>query len=386
LTVTHQQNADPAIISDQQDAGQPIPHEARLEGAFSVLAPDGSLLQPDCLPSPETMLTLYRQMRRARYFDERAVVLQRQGKLGVFAPFGGQEAVQIACAHALGPNDWLVPSYRETAAALTFGLSYTQAIMYWRTTPQGFAMQPGLNLLPFYIPIATQIPHTAGIAHAQRLQGRDNVAMGFIGDGGTSEGDFHVGLNFAGALNAPAIFVISNNGWAISVPTSSQTKAPSLAARAIGYGIPGVRVDGNDVLACWHVAQAAVARARRGDGPTLIEAITYRVRPHTTSDDPGRYRLEDEAERWRRDRDPLERLAKFLSGRKLWSTSQEQALVAEYEAELRAAVIEADAMTEPEPWQILEHVFAEPIPALREQINEIKAITASTRRANGGRP
>lgn len=335
---------------------------------FRILAPDGSLDRPELVPDdPARLVNLYRQMARARHFDERALTLQRQGKLGVYAPFGGQEAAQVGTALALEPGDWLAPSYRETAAALAFGMSLARCILYWRTSPHGFSMEPGLNLLPFYIPIATQIPHTAGIAHAGRLQGKGWVAMGYVGDGGTSEGDFHVGVNFAGALGAPAVFVVQNNGWAISVPTRVQTAASSLASRAEGYGIPGVRVDGNDVLGVHHVAREAIARARRGDGPTLIEAMTYRVKPHTSSDDTARYRTDEEASWWSEHRDPIRRMRTFLESRAFWDDAHEAALRAELEAELIAAVAEADTYPEPAPDEILEHVFEDMTPALREQ-------------------
>lgn len=340
---------------------------------LQVLSPDGSVAYPDLLPADATVSRrLYEAMRRARHFDDRAVVLQRQGRMGVFPPYGGQEAAQVGTAMALDAGDWLVPSYRETAAALTFGLPLARVILYWRTSPHGFAMDPNLNLLPFYVPIATQLPHATGLALAARLRGERRVTMAYVGDGGTSEGDFHVGLNFAGAYRVPAVFVVQNNGWAISVPTSAQTAAATLASRAEGYGMPGVRVDGNDALAVWHAAAEAVARARAGGGPTLIEAMTYRIRPHTTSDDPSRYRTEDEARNWQEQRDPIRRLRAFLYATGAWTDADEAELDARLEAELVAAVAEADAMPEPEPWEILDHVFAEPTPALLEQQWELR--------------
>jgi pyruvate dehydrogenase E1 component alpha subunit len=345
-----------------------------VKAPLQVVRPDGTVADPGLVPADnELLLRLYRAMRRARHFDDRAVVLQRQGKLGVFPPYGGQEAAQVGSALALEAGDWLVPSYRETAAAITFGLSLARAILYWRTSPHGFAMEPSVNLLPFYVPIATQLPHVAGLALASKLRNEGRVALGYIGDGGTSEGDFHTGLNFAGAYRAPAVFVIQNNGWAISVPTKAQTAAEHLIDRAPGYGMPGELVDGNDVLAMYAATRRAVERARSGEGPTLIEAITYRVRPHTTSDDTSRYRTEDEAQVWRDERDPLRRMRVFLGGQGLWDDSSEDALVSELEAELQAALAEADAMPEPEPWEILDQVFAEPTPVLREQISELRA-------------
>ncbi|MBZ9752934.1 pyruvate dehydrogenase (acetyl-transferring) E1 component subunit alpha [Deinococcus sp. HMF7604] len=337
-----------------------------------IVAPDGSVLRPDLLPAPEIRLELYRQMRRARHFDERGWVLYRQGRLGVFPPFGGMEASQVGTAAALTKNDWLFPTYRDTGAALTLGLPIARTLAYWRTSPHGWHMPADLKVLPFYIPIATQYPQAVGAALAERRKGTRNVAMAFIGDGGSSEGDFHEALNFAGALNAPCVFILQNNGWAISVPTRTQTKATDLSRRADGYGIPGVRVDGNDALATYHVTAEAVARARNGEGPTLIETVTYRVKPHTVADDPSRYRTEAELEGWDA-KDPVLRLRTHLLNEGLLTEESEAALLAEVAAEFEAALQEADSYPEPTPAEILDHVFAEPTPQLQKQREQILA-------------
>ena len=337
---------------------------------FQVISAQGEVVRPDLLPEPATRLTLYRALRRIRHFDERAVVLHRQGRLGVYPPYGGMEASQAGVALALTHDDWLLPTYRDTGAALAYGLPIRQAILYWRTSPHGWAIPQDLKVLPFYIPIASQYPHAVGCAVAERMQGTTNVALALIGDGGSSEGQFHEALNFAGALEAPCVFVLQNNGWAISVPTEAQTRATDLSRRAEGYGIPGVRVDGNDVVAVHHVAREAVARARKGGGPTLIETVTYRVKPHTVSDDPSRYRTEERSAEWQA-RDPLARLEAYLRGADLWDDAREAALQAELVEEFEAAVREADAMPEPEPAEMLDHVFAEHTPALRAQRAEL---------------
>ncbi|HEU4740756.1 MAG TPA: pyruvate dehydrogenase (acetyl-transferring) E1 component subunit alpha [Meiothermus sp.] len=308
--------------------------------------------------SAEELLSGYRALRRARHFDERALVLQRQGKLGVYPPFRGQEAAQVGVALALEKTDWLVPSYRETAAVLTHGLPLASTILYWRADPGGWRFPEGVRILPFYIPIATQIPQAVGVAQAGKYYGENWVAAAFIGDGGTSEGDFHEGLNFASVFGAPVLFVVQNNGWAISVPTEKQMKVRSVASRAQGYGIPGVVVDGNDLVAVWKAARDAVERARRGEGPTLLEALTYRIAPHTSSDDPGRYRTEEQTELWKR-KDPVMRTRRCLEHLGVWDEEREKALVDELEAELLAAVEEADRSPQPEPWSIVEEVFAE---------------------------
>ncbi len=327
------------------------------------IAEDGARADPFPL-SPEELTRGYREVVRARVFDERALTLQRQGKLSVYPPYKGQEAAQVGAALALDPGDWLVPSYRETAAALACGLSMSQAILYWRADPAGWRYPDDLRVLPFYIPIATQLLHAVGVASAGRYQGEDWVALTFIGDGGSSEGDFHEALNFAAVFQAPMVMVVQNNGWAISVPTEKQMRNPRIADRAAGYGIPGVVVDGNDLAAVWHVTREAVARARAGEGPTLIEAVTYRVGPHTSSDDPGRYRSADAGAAWLA-RDPVSRLRAALEGLGVWDDAREEALRAEIAEEFAAAVREADAAPEPEPQQIVEQVFETMTPDAR---------------------
>lgn len=308
--------------------------------------------------SDEELLAGYEAVARARHFDERAVVLQRQGRLGVYAPYRGQEAAQVGTAMALAPSDWLVPSYRETAAALTHGLPHSQLLLYWRAHAEGWNYPEGVRVLPFYIPIATQLLHAVGLAMAGRFQEEPWVTMVYVGDGGTSEGDFHEALNFAAVYKAPVVFVVQNNGWAISVPTERQMANVRIVDRAVGYGMPGVRVDGNDLVACLVTAREAVERARRGEGPTLIEAVTYRLAPHTTSDDPLRYRDEEETVR-REAEEPLRRLRALLAARAAWDDEREAALVARLEEESRAALAVADATPEPPPESIVEQVFAE---------------------------
>jgi len=328
-----------------------------MSGTVRYVSEDGRALQ--ALPlGREELVRGYRAMRRARLFDERAVTLQRQGRLGVFPPYRGQEAAQVGAALALEPGDWLVPTYRETAAAIAHGLPLSTAILYWRAHPAGWSFPEGVRILPFYVPIATQLPHAVGVAHAGRLRGEGWVVLAFVGDGGTSEGDAHEALNFAAVYSAPVVFVVQNNGWAISVPTERQMRNTRIADRAVGYGIPGVRVDGNDLVAMWDVMRQAVARARAGEGPTLVEAVTYRLAPHTTSDDPSRYRDESlTAELGRAE--PVARMRALLEGLGLWSDEQEEALVAELREEFDAAVAEADEAPEPPPESIVEQVFAE---------------------------
>jgi pyruvate dehydrogenase E1 component alpha subunit len=365
------------------------PEDPRLANTFGILNPDGTPRRADLIPAGAEVTRLYRAMRRARIFDDRALVLQRQGKLGVYPLFGGQEATQVGAALALDPaRDWLAPTYRGSGCALAFGLPVSKIILTWRAHPDGFRMDSGLRLLPFYVPIGNQLPHAAGLGLAERLkaqrEGRDSAAvLAFVGDGGTSEGDFHVGLNFAGVYRAPVVFLIENNGWAISTPTQGQTAATTLASRAQGYGMPAVRMDGNDLLAVHHVTQEAVVRARRGEGPTLIEAVTYRVLPHTSSDDPSRYRNEAEGEIWRSELAPARRVRVYLEGEGLWTAAQEEDLIAEVETEIREAVLVADAAPGLAAWELLEHVFVQPTPELLEQQAELRALHGE--QVQGGR-
>lgn len=305
----------------------------------------------------EELVHAYRAMRRARHFDDRAVTLQRQGRLGVYPLFRGQEAAQVGAALALSPGDWLVPTYRETAAAITHGMPLSTALLYWRAHPAGWSFPTDLRILPFYVPIATQLPHAVGLAHASALRREESVVLAFVGDGGTSEGDAHEALNFAAVFMAPIVFVVQNNGWAISVPTERQMRNTRIADRAAGYGMPGVRVDGNDLVAMLHVMREAVGRARSGGGPTLVEAMTYRLAPHTTSDDPSRYR--DDGQTDERERaEPVSRLRSLLTSEGAWSEAAEEELLDELRVEFDAAVAQADAVPEPAPGSIVEHVFA----------------------------
>lgn len=353
---------------------------------ISYLGEDGELsndLSFDDLPfGDDDLVRGYRAMRRARLFDERAVVLQRQGKLGVYPPYRGQEAAQVGSVLPLEPSDWLVPSYRETGAAISHTLPLEFAILYWRADPAGWRFPDDVRILPFYIPIATQLAQAVGIGSAGRHQGEDWVVVTYIGDGGSSEGDFHEALNFAAVFDAPVVFVVQNNGWAISVPTTSQMKNTRIAERAAGYGFPGVRVDGNDLPAMWHTTAQAVERARAGEGPTLIEAVTYRIAPHTTSDDPGRYRDEGEAEAWLA-RDPIRRMRRLLERRELWDDAREEAWLAEAQREFGEALRRADAAPAPRPEQIVEEVFEEMTP---DQRAAWQLLRERARESRGGAP
>jgi pyruvate dehydrogenase E1 component alpha subunit len=247
---------------------------------FSILNPDGSLNgeAPDL--SDEQLIAMHRVMVEARVFDERAVNLQRQGRLGTFAPLAGQEAAQVGSAFALRKTDWLFPSYREHAACALHGQEWLDILKYWGGSEEGSRVGDDVNVFPVAIPIATQIIHATGMAWAAKIQGKDDASLVYFGDGGTSEGDFHEGLNFAGVYKTATVFFCQNNFYAISLPRESQTSSGSIAQKAIGYGIEGIQVDGNDILAVYQVTKDAIERGRAGEGPTLIEAQTYGFQRH----------------------------------------------------------------------------------------------------------
>lgn len=278
-----------------------------------------SILDSDCQLDKELepqldeviLSRLYLYMLLARRFDEFEVKLQRQGRIGTFAPSRGQEAAQLGAVAALRDDDWVVPSFREMPAALWRGAKMEQLLLYNSGYNEGGDPGEGARTLPMSIPVGSQIPHAVGLAYAGRFKGSDEVALTFFGDGATSEGDFHEALNFAGVFNTPTIFLCQNNQWAISIPREHQSHAKTLAQKAIAYGIPGIQVDGNDLLAVYVATSEAVQRARRGDGPTLIECFTYRMAPHTTADDPHRYRNAEEEEAWNKC-DPLRRFRHYL--------------------------------------------------------------------------
>ncbi|MEU2160546.1 pyruvate dehydrogenase (acetyl-transferring) E1 component subunit alpha [Streptomyces chengbuensis] len=321
---------------------------------------------------PELLLRLYAELVRGRRYNAQATALTKQGRLAVYPSSTGQEACEVAAALALEERDWLFPSYRDTLAAVARGLDPAQALTLlrgdWHTGYDPYEHR----IAPLSTPLATQLPHAVGLAHAARLKGDDVVALAMVGDGGTSEGDFHEALNFAAVWQAPVVFLVQNNGFAISVPLAKQTAAPSLAHKAVGYGMPGRLVDGNDVAAVHEVLGEAVARARRGGGPTLIEAITYRIDAHTNADDATRYRGDSEVEAWRA-HDPIRLLETELTGRGL--LDEDGVRAAAEAAETMAAQLRERMNADPvlNPMDLFEHVYAEQTSQLREQAAQLRA-------------
>ncbi|MFI5511251.1 pyruvate dehydrogenase (acetyl-transferring) E1 component subunit alpha [Mycobacterium sp. NPDC051804] len=350
------------------------------ESQFGVELDPIQLVAPDGTPTaetryrrdlpPETLAWLYESMVVTRELDTEFVNLQRQGELALFASCRGQEAAQIGTAACLPKTDWLFPQYREIGAFLLRGLTPAQMGAVWRGKWHGGLGFTEKCVAPISIPIGTQGLHAVGAAMAAQRLGEDSVTLTYMGDGATSEGDAHEALNFAAVFNAPCIFVVQNNHWAISVPVTRQQAGPSIAHRAIGYGMPGIRVDGNDVLACYAVTAKAAARAREGGGPTLIEAITYRMGPHTTSDDPTRYRSDEEFAYWAA-RDPIHRYRTYLQTIGVWSERLEERVAAKSKrlrAELRESTVDADDFDITDVFDTVYHDITPDLLAQREQV------------------
>jgi pyruvate dehydrogenase E1 component subunit alpha len=326
------------------------------------------VLDGDAVPDGLTevdLLEIYRRMVLLRTYDERSVVYHRQGRIGTYAIFWNHEAIQVGATYPLVDDDWIFPSYRESAIGLVRGMPPATILQWWRGHPSGWWNPADWNVASICVPIATHVPHAAGLAWGKKLKGEDAVAMAFFGDGATSEGAFHEGVNFAAVMGAPAVFVCNNNGWAISTPVSAQTRAETLADKAVGYGIPGVRVDGLDVLAVWEAARDAVERARSGGGPTFIEAVHYRVAPHATADDPRPYidaeRVEEE-----RARECLGQYARFLRRVGVLTDEIAEETRRAAEDELRAGIAAAEAEPPPPESLLFDHVYVDPPRNMRD--------------------
>src|SRR6266516_7530440 len=314
--------------------------------------------------SEDDLLELHRRLVQLRTYDERSLVYHRQGRIGTYAIFWNHEAMQAGSVYALEREDWIFPSYRESAIGLLRGLPVSTVLSWWRGHPAGWWNPADWNIASICVPIATHVPHAAGLAWGKKLKGENVVAMAFFGDGATSEGAFHEGVNFAAVMNAPAVFVCNNNHWAISTPLEAQTRAETLADKAAGYGIPGVRVDGLDVLAVYEASRDAVERARSGHGPTLIEAVHYRAAPHATADDPSAY-IDQERVEEERARECVGQYERFLQRLGL----RDDALVAstrkEAEELMRAGIAAAEAAAPADPDLLFTHAYVDPPKNLR---------------------
>ena len=332
-----------------------------------MLDPEGAgddSLRPSL--SDDELRALYRHMVRARLVDRKAFSLQRQGRIGTYAPFEGQEAAQVGSAYALRREDWLVPSYRDGAAMLVHGFPLAKLFTYLTGSEEGNRVPEDVRCLPFAIVVGSQPMHAVGLAWAAKIRRESSVALTYFGDGSTSQGDVHEAMNFASVFQVPCVFFCENNQFAISMPRRRQSAAKTLAQRAIGYEMPGVLIDGNDLFATYAVTKEAVERARTGGGPAFIEAVTYRIGAHTTADDPTRYREDQEVSEWKK-KDPIDRVRRYLDARGIWSEARGKELREAVSAEIEAAVEAAENLPPPDPDDIFRYTFADLTPQLREQ-------------------
>ncbi|HYC12572.1 MAG TPA: thiamine pyrophosphate-dependent enzyme [Nitrososphaerales archaeon] len=360
---------------------------------YRRLSPDGSIVGGEPTVSPELLRTMYEQMVFGRAFDEKATNLSTLREIGTYAPSKGQEGAQIGFVDALGKGDWLVPMYRDNVGMLAFGLPPEKILQFWGGDERGMQIPENLRLLPVAVPVASQLLHAVGLAMASRLLGESSVSFVSTGDGGTSKGDFHEALNFAGTYGLPVVFGVENNQWAISVKRERQTSSKTIAQKAVAYGFEGILVDGNDAIACYEVTKYAVDKARRGRGPTLIEYSTYRMGPHTTAElVSNKLKAEGEVIEWEK-RDPIIRLERYLAGNGLMDEQRKLAVAEAARARVDAAVRAYRSASPPEPGSIFDYMYSAPTPRLLEEKREALGIEpaplpppAPEPSVSGGRP
>ena len=346
---------------------------------LQVIFSDGSRddrLEPKL--SEAELKRIYRSMLVTRMFDSKCLNMQRQGRIGFYVPCAGQEAAQVGSSLVLNKDDWVLPTYRDTGVAIFKGVPLTKLyahlmgnkedVMMGRQMPNHWGFKE-FNFVSVASTIAAHLPVAVGVAMAIKLRKENKVVMAWHGEGATSEGDFHAAYNFAGVYKAPIVFICENNGWAISLPSSKQSASSTFAQKAEAYGFEGIRVDGNDVLAVYAATQQAVDNARRGGGPTMIECLTYRMGPHSTSDDPNRYRTKEEMEDWRK-KDPIERFRSYLEKKGYWSKEYEESLRNEIDIELNQAIREQEAVGEPDLKTMFDDVYSAMPNQIKEQYAE----------------
>lgn len=339
---------------------------------IQVINPKGEVVDEAALKtiSDEDMLRMYRFMVLTKSWNTKALSLQRQGRLGTLASVRGQEGANVGMGMALGPDDWLVPAFREYGAMIVRGVSLKSLFLHWGGDERGARPPEGSRMLPVCITVGSHLPHAAGIAWGAKIRGEKIAVMSSSGDGSTSQGDFYEALNFAGVFKLPVVFVIQNNHWAISVPVEKQTATETLAEKACAAGLESARVDGNDVIAVYLTVKRLLDRARSELKPALVELVTYRLGDHTTSDDATRYRKDEEIQSWIQ-KDPIDRMRKFLTAHRGWTDEKDSELTEECSAEVEQAVKEYEATSGRNPAAIFDHMYAEMPWHLKEQKEEM---------------
>ena len=352
-------NNQPTMIFDNFD-----PREDEI---LRIIDNDGEVLNKELMPdlTDETIIQAYKSMLYARVADNMAVSYQRQGRMYTYPPILGQEAIQIAAGVIIRNEDWLAPAFRELAIMMAKGVTLKEIFLYYMGNEQGSNFSKANHVLPICVPIGSQLLHATGIGYSIKYQKKDEVVFTYVGDGGTSEGDFSEALNFAGVWKVPVIFTIQNNQYAISVPVKRQTNSVNLAVKAIAFGVPGIKVDGNDFFAMYVAYKEAFNHARAGNGPTLIEALTYRKGAHTTSDDPSKYRTKDEELEWDKT-DPLVRLKRYLDKAGIWKENEEQ-LIEEYKLEIDKQFTQAENFAAYKLEDIFQYMYVDMPDILKKQ-------------------
>lgn len=335
---------------------------------FQVIDNDGKVINKKWMPKIEEtkLLKVYKDMLFARTADLQIVSYQRQGRIFTYPPNYGQEAISAAAGVHMRQDDWMVPAFREMGAMLAKGVTLKELFLYFMGYEDGSAFSKANHVMPISVPIASQLLHAAGLGYAIKYKKKDEVVFGFVGDGGTSEGDFHEAVNFAGVWKVPVVFIIQNNQYGISTPTSMQTASETLAIKSVAYGVKGIQVDGNDFFAMYKAVEESVKACREGNGPILIEAITYRKGAHTTSDDPSKYRTKEEEESWEV-KDPLKRLKAYLITKKLWSEKEEEKIIPQFKEEIDRQFIEAENYGPYPKEDIFKYLYADTPDDLKDQ-------------------
>jgi len=346
-------------------------NRSEFDTLFQVMDPSGKLDESKGISvSREEIERMYRLMVFTRLWNAKALSLQRQGRMGTLASVRGQEASNVGMGLALGANDWFCPSFREFGAMFTRGITPRDLYSYWGGDERGGGSPEAKHVLPVCITVGSHLCHAVGIAWAAKIKGDKIAVLSSSGDGSTSQGDFHESLNFAGVFKLPVVFVIQNNQWAISVPIERQSASKTIAQKSVAYDMDGFRVDGNDVLAVHHIVKQCLDRARDQHEPALIELVTYRMDDHTTADDASRYRTEEMIAPWR-EKDPVDRVRKYMTDKCGWNDEREAAVQAELSAEVERAVRDYEAVPPPSPEEIFDHMYADPPWNLLEQRAEL---------------